>query len=135
MDVEKLIELNDKLAGAPVGVLVFFVSISIGYAVKATKRIPNNIIPTCVIAAAAVLFMLGAPGAEAGTPLRVWLVCNFCVGTVVGLAAWLAHRVVLKRVEKRLGLFAKPGEDDTDRFARDDLNAEPKRKPNQTEEK
>ena len=111
--MDKLIAFNDQLAGAPIGVLIFFMCIGLGYAIKSSHRIPNNIIPTCVIVLAIALFMLGAPGQDAGVPMRVWLVRNFCIGTVIGFAAWMSHKFILKRIEKKFGLFVTEDDDET----------------------
>lgn len=106
--METLLKFNEQLNGAPFGVLIFCFVIGCGYVMKSIERIPNNWIPFTVILVATALFMAGAP-ARGEMSLRVWLVRNFLIGFTIGFMAWLAHRLVLKRIEKRLGIFA--GED------------------------
>lgn len=107
-----LLQFNEQLNGAPFGVLIFFFVIGCGYVLKSLKRVPNNFIPFAVIVAATLLFMLGAP-ARGEISLRIWLVRNFLIGFTIGFLAWLAHRLVLKRIERKLGLFAGDDPGDT----------------------
>lgn len=104
--MEKLVELNDKLMGAPAGVLVFFMCISIGYVWKMVAILPNRFIPALVMFNGAVLFLLlswkTSVGVASGTR-------NFVIGFIIGFVSWLAHKLVLKRIEQKLGLFATGG--------------------------
>lgn len=38
-------------------------------------------------------------------PTRIWLTRNFCIGWFVGFAAWMARKLVLRKIEKRFNLF------------------------------
>ena len=78
----------------------------LGFVVKAIKVIPNNYIPLIVVFWSSIFFMLVAP--ERGSmSSRIWLGRNFLIGLIIGTAAWLFHRYVLKT------LFRKFGSDDT----------------------
>lgn len=131
--MEKLIEFNDKLAGAPVGVLVFFFVIAFGYVLKALRSVPNNLIPLAVICAATVLFMFGAPTKNADMATRIWLVRNFLIGFAIGFVAWMAHKLVLKRIEKKLGLFLGPDDSNPRAFVNPNPPATPAQPQDKTE--
>lgn len=102
--VQKLIEWNDQLMGAPVGVLIFIACIVLGYVLKIMEFFPNKRIPAAVVVFAVVLFMCAAPERKE-LAMRIWLVKNFCIGMAIGLLAWLAHAQVLKRIEEKMGWF------------------------------
>ncbi len=124
--MEKIIEFNDKLAGLPSGVLVFLMAIGLGYTLKAIKNFPNNGIPLVVVCAATAIFMVGAP--YTGTlPFRMLLVRNFCMGVVIGVASWLFHKILLKRLEKRFGF--EPGFDSSPEAFRRGAAAATQNKP------
>lgn len=114
MRMEKLVEFNDKLLGLPSGVLAYFGCICIGYAIKASRRISNEWLPTASMIVGVVLFMWGAPTRNDDVGLRIWLFRNFCVGLAWGLLAWITHRSALKRLEKRYNWFGSSF--DTDEF-------------------
>jgi len=100
--MQTLIDWNEKLIGAPSGVLVFLLCIAVGYSWKAIRVLPNRFIPVLVMFAGAVAF-----------PLLNWqhgdghqsFVRHSALGFIIGFVAWLAHNQVIKRIEEKLGLF------------------------------
>lgn len=106
--MDQILQLNDKLMGLPGGVLVFIVCIGTGYAVKLTERVHNSAIPIVVMLTGVILFALISPEKTDDAPIRIWLVKNICVGWIIGFAAWMSHKLILKRVEEKLGLFSEP---------------------------
>jgi hypothetical protein len=113
MNMDQLLQLNDKLMGLPAGVLVFGACIALGYAIKMTERIHNTAIPLVVMLAGVVLFALMAPTKLETEVLRIWLVKNVCVGWIIGFGAWMAHKLVLKKIEDKLGMFSDPPKEGT----------------------
>lgn len=103
--METLVEYNDKLLGLPAGGIVYLACLCVGYAVKISHKISNDWIPTWVMIFGIILFMAMAPTRNHDVELRIWLTKNASVGLIIGLAAWLTHKLFLKRVEKWLGLF------------------------------
>lgn len=97
--------LNTDLMGAPVGILLYFAILAIGYAMKASKKVPNNVIPIVLICCGLLLWLMVAEEPNAGTSLRNWFGRNIMIGLIIPCAAWLTHRVILKRLEKKLGVF------------------------------
>ena len=104
---ETLVEWDAKLAGAPSGLLVFALCIAAGYAWKSVKLLPNRVIPLVVMLTGAILHPILSGGDVARTAV---------IGFVIGFLAWLFHRLILKRIEDRLGV--KLTEDETDFIAK-----------------
>jgi hypothetical protein len=102
--MDALTKLNDQLMGAPAGVLVFLVSIVIGYVLKLMPGFGNQRIPRVVVLSAAVLFvLLSLPAMPTGWKDVVsWLIRHLAAGLVIGFIAWLAHAKGLKRIESRI---------------------------------
>lgn len=97
--MEQLIELNDRLMGAPAGALVAIFAVAVGYICKTMPAFNGKWrwIPFTVVCVCTFGFMLLAPTREAGVSLRIWLTKNFIVGFVIGFVAWKFHEHVLKR--------------------------------------
>lgn len=106
--MEELVDLNDKLVGLPAGAIVFLVCIAFGYAVKMSKRISNDWMPTVVIMVGTALFMALAPTRNFDVSLRIWLTRNFCVGFIIGFVAYMAHKFILKKLEDKFGGMEDP---------------------------
>ena len=96
-----LIEFNDKLMGAPSGVLVFLFCIGIGYGLKMLKKFPNDGIPVAVMLVGCIAFAVLAPS-DPKVELRIWIGRSVIIGWVIGTAAWLFHKFVLKHAERWL---------------------------------
>jgi len=106
--LNKLAELNDQLAGAPSGVLVFFGCIAFGYMWKWIKLLPNRFIPLAVVFSGAVLNpVLQGKYDSFATIARVAL-----LGFIIGFLAWLFHRLLLKKLEDKLGVKLEEGNTD-----------------------
>jgi hypothetical protein len=95
-----MVQWNDNLAGAPAGLLVFCVCIAAGYVWKVIRVLPNRFIPLIVMLTGAVIHpSLTYVSGQAGPVLLRWSV----VGFIIGFAAWVFHRLVLKKIEDKLG--------------------------------
>ena len=100
--MNKLIEWNNELNGAPAGLLVVFISICIGYLLRGIRVFENRFIPLAVVIASTTLFMLLSPTRDAETPLRIWLTRNFIIGFILGFAAWASHKLILQHIEDKV---------------------------------
>lgn len=96
-------ELLGKLNGAPAGMLDFVLCIALGYALRWIKRFPNDAIPIVIILWGGLFLLLIAE--DAPVKLRIWMGRNLGIGIIIGVAAWLFHKLVLRRVEKKFGWF------------------------------
>ena len=105
---DQAIKWSESLMGAPAALLVVLVCIAAGYVLKMIQVFPNRFIPLCVMLIGAAFLMMMTWVAKSEIPV---LTRNFCVGFVLGFIAWMLHRLVLKRIEKKFGLFAS---DDTE---------------------
>lgn len=98
--LETLIDYLQKVAGLPACALTVAVCVVAGYALRLIKKFPNDGIPLVVILLGGVLYPLIADANNTWT-LRVWIVRNAGIGLVFGMAAWLLHNQILKRIEDR----------------------------------
>lgn len=105
---DTLVQWDAKLAGAPSGLLVFALCIAAGYVWKVIRVLPNRFIPLVVMLTGAVLHPALTYAADQAGP--VW-VRSAVVGFIIGFLAWLFHRLILKRIEDKLGAKL---EDDSD---------------------
>lgn len=103
--LETLYQWESSLSSAPTGVLVLLACLAAGYIVKFLPFVDNKWIPLIVIVVGLLSFPLLScrPPTE---PVRVWLVRCLILGFVSSCFAWLAHNQLLKRLERRLGLFS-----------------------------
>ena len=100
--MDTIIDLNDKLMGAPAGVLVIFLAIALGYLLKGIRVFDNRFIPLAVVIASTIFFMLLSPTRDVVTPLRIWLTRNFIIGFILGFVAWALHKLVLQHIEDKI---------------------------------
>lgn len=103
--------------GLPSGALLFIALIGIGYALKRTHWFKNNTIPLTIMVIGLGLFLLIAPEPTKDISLRNWWGRNVLIGLIIPFASWMAHRIILKRIEKKFGLFAANGDSDSDPVA------------------
>lgn len=102
---------NDMLNGLPSGALVFVFAILLGYMMKLLPFVSNRYIPMGVVTFAVVAFVALNPRDKA-MAIGVWLARTLIAGFIIGAVAWMAHSLLLKQLEKRLGLFC--GSQDTE---------------------
>jgi len=105
---DTLVRWNESLIGAPAGLLIFILCIACGYVWKMVRVLPNRFIPLVVMLTGALLYPL-LMWTKEGPPVPV-IVRNSILGFIVGFAAWLFHRLLLKRIEDKFG--AKLDEDE-----------------------
>ncbi len=99
---DTLVRWNESLIGAPAGLLIFILCIAMGYVWKMVRVLPNRFIPLVVMLTGAVLYPL-LMWTKEGPPVPV-IVRNAILGFIVGFAAWLFHRLLLKRIEDKFGV-------------------------------
>ena len=94
--LEKVGKFNDYLAGAPLGVLMFFFAIAVALMLRAWHPFPNRFIGPVIWLGCTVLFCLCAPRGE--LELRLWVGRNFLIGSIIGIAAYFLHGVIARRI-------------------------------------
>lgn len=126
--LEELLKLLDGIQGLPAVALVCFTCVVVGYALRFIRPFPNQAIPVVVILWGAVAMLLLADARPTTMSPRIWTARNFSVGLIVGMLAWLLHKLVLARIED---LIAKrfPGSNDTAFFNKTDVAPEPPKPP------
>lgn len=94
-----------KLETLPAGALTIVVCIALGYVLKFSPTFLNSRIPLWVCGAGGLFYAAIAPTGpvnplivQEAVPFSV-RVRLFGIGVVLGLAAWLVHNQVLKRIE------------------------------------
>ncbi len=112
--LDVIVQWDKSLNGAPSGILVFLLCIAVGYVWKVVKVLPNRFIPLVVMLTGSALHA-GLTYSEKQT-VADWIRAAV-VGFIIGFLAWLFHRLLLKKLEDKLGakLF-------------DDENPEPEKK-------
>jgi hypothetical protein len=116
--VEKILfEFNDKLMGAPSGVIVYLCCVATAYALHLWRFFRNNTIPIATIGWGIFLFLLVCPDPTPDVSFRNWIGRNICLGIIISTAAWMTHRSVIKRFGKKLGII-DDHHFDSDRFER-----------------
>lgn len=93
--VDKIAAINEYLIGAPLGVLLFVFAIGGGLLLRIWHQFPNRHIPVILIAFTTVFFCFGAPRGELA--LRIWIIRNILIGSIIGLLAFFAHRLIARR--------------------------------------
>lgn len=93
------VRINEHLAGAPAGLLVFLLCIAAGYIWKIIHVLPNRFIPLVVVLGGAVLNPLLYWPATPKDAVRLTV-----VGCIIGFIAWVVHRLVFKKIEDKLGI-------------------------------
>lgn len=112
--LDKVIAWLNQLYGLPAATLVFASCIVLGYALRFVKRFPNDGIPVAVILWGGIVMSLVADARASSMSLRIWVVRNVLVGMVIGMVSWLAHKILLSRVENWIA--SKFGGSDTTFF-------------------
>lgn len=97
--LDQIIAWLNRLYGLPAGALVLGTCIVLGYILRFVKRFPNDGIPVAVVLWGAIAMSLVADSRASSMPLRIWVVRNVLVGMIIGLAAWMAHKIALSRLE------------------------------------
>ena len=82
--------------------LVFGLVIVVGYCFRFWKSFPNEAIPAIVILTGAIGMMLLAEEHPKDIPARIWHTKNFIVGIIIGFLAWMAHNLVVSKIEDYL---------------------------------
>lgn len=95
-----LIQINDHLQHAPVGVLAMLFSIAMGYVLKSLPFINNKIIPAIVVpvtsfAYTSIQFSLWTIKDDAH-PIS-YIPLNLMLGFIYGAMAWFCHAQILRR--------------------------------------
>lgn len=92
-----------KIQSWPAVGLVFALSIVVGYCFKFWPKFPNAAIPALVIIVGATINLLLAGQEPQGIPGTIWHTRQFIVGLIVGFLAWLAHNLVISKLEDWIG--------------------------------
>lgn len=88
-----------KIQSWPNVALVFALVIVVGYCFRFWKNFPNEAIPAIVILTGAVGMMLLADVCPANIRPRIWHAKNAIIGLIIGFIAWMAHNLVVSRIE------------------------------------
>ena len=86
----------------PLG-LTFAAVIALGYVIRLIPPIQNRFIPLIAPFAGAALLPLIAPAGFLGVEWRNPTVVLGLYGMIVGVAAWMAHALVISRIEDFIG--------------------------------
>lgn len=97
--IDKIVSALNTLYGLPAVALVFGSCIALGYVLRFVRRFPNDGIPVAVILWGGIAMSVIADSRASSMPLRVWIVRNLLVGMIIGLGAWLVHKIALSRLE------------------------------------
>lgn len=98
--MNELIQINDYLQHAPVGVLSMLFAICLGYILKTASFFNNRYIPVVVVPVTALLYatiqfclhmVKGSPHPG------LFVVFNLMLGFIYGAIAWILHAQLLKR--------------------------------------
>lgn len=100
--LDQFVKLLNTINGLPGYALVALTCIVAGYFLRLNKRFPNDAIPMSCVLLGMVLNPLISDPIAAGASLRVWIVRNVAIGAIVGAAAWIIHRTIIKRFEHRI---------------------------------
>lgn len=92
-----IVQWDKNLSGAPSGLLVFILCIAVGYVWKVIRVLPNRFIPLLVMLTGAGLHAALQPSPNPS------IVRAAVVGFIIGFLAWLFHRLLLKKLEDKLG--------------------------------
>ena len=97
--INTALQYLDKIQGLSAVALVFLSCIVIGYVLRLIKSFPNEGIPVVVILWGALVMLFIADPRATTMPARVWTVRNILVGLIIGMAAWVSHKMVLSYLE------------------------------------
>lgn len=101
--IDQVIAWLNKLNGAPAVALVFLSCIVLGYILRFIKRFPNDGIPVAVVLWGGIVMSIIADTRPSNQSLRVWIVRNVLVGMGIGFFAWLAHKLLISKIEDWIG--------------------------------
>ena len=87
-----LSEALDKIAALPAGVLLALALFGLGYLLKSITIVSNKSIPLWVIVGGGLAY----PWVDNESVKKV------LIGLIIGLAAWLAHRYGLSKIESKV---------------------------------
>lgn len=99
MNTDSVIQELVKIQSWPNVALVFALVIIVGYCFRFWKNFPNEAIPVIVILTGAVGMMLLAEACPPNLKPRIWHAKNAIVGLIIGFLAWMAHNLVVSKVE------------------------------------
>lgn len=102
MDTKTIFDQLTAIQSWPTVGLVFALCIVVGYCFKFWPKFPNAAIPAIVIIVGATINLLLAGQEPADIPNTVWHTRQFIVGLIVGFAAWMAHNLLISRLENWL---------------------------------
>lgn len=103
MDLIK--QLVDYVQSAPAAILIIIALNGIGLLLK-KSLLPNQLIPWVVVFVGVALTVALAPIPSGRNPMTLLAVMGF----IFGLIAWLAHNLILWRLEKFLPAGFLPGD-------------------------
>jgi hypothetical protein len=96
--LEGIKSATDYIQSAPISVVTIIFLNGLGYGLKFIPWIPNRAIPLALMLCGALTMMFLAPVPTGRNPL----VLLGLMGWIFGCIAWVAHAVVLRRLEKFL---------------------------------
>lgn len=102
IDIEEVVEMLNKLQGAPAIVLVALACLCAGWVLRLMKAFPNGGIPLAIILLGAILNPLLSDCRSSALPLRIWLVRSIVVGAIIGVATWVTHKLIISRLESKI---------------------------------
>jgi len=100
--LNQLFNLLDKIQGWPIAALTFSVCIAVGYVLKLIPKFPNDGIPLAVVLFGVLVYMMLVDPHPNEMTLRQWSTRNSCVGFLLGVLAWGAHKLIISRLEDLL---------------------------------
>lgn len=119
-------DLPNRLEHLPVGVMIMLVINVIGLALKAAQIFPNRCIPLTLIGLGALFNCgVGDPGSVSYKIPHPY-VALAAYGSIISFAAWAAHKILIKRLEKYLPpWFLRYVSYDTNSFVKSEINKTP----------
>lgn len=111
----------------PYWLVAIGVCLACGYAIRRLRPEWKEAIPLICLLVAAILTMFLAPPAPITAVAWRWRLLNFSIGAVLGLIAWLAHKLLLKKLEAKYPWIKDflDGMDGTDFLAKKDVPPDP----------
>ena len=88
-----------KILTLSTAAMVLGACIVIGYILRFIRSFPNDGIPVVVVLVGALAMILLAEPRAANMPVRAWVARHIIAGLILGLIAWLSHRLIIKRIE------------------------------------
>jgi hypothetical protein len=126
--LNELLKKLDAVQGLTAVSLVLFSCIIVGYVLRFIKRFPNDGIPVAVILWGALAMLVLADPRASTMPARVWTMRNLCIGLVIGMIAWLSHKIILAKIEDFI-LSKFPGASNTSFFSKPDQSGQDPKPP------